>query len=180
MDKKRTIKMEDTKMDNVVLIGMPGSGKSTLGVVLAKLLGYGFIDSDLIIEEEEQRLLNEIISQEGIDGFIAIENRVNSNIKVSKKVIATGGSAIYGAEAMEHLGQIGTIVYLKWELEELSEHLGDLKERGVVLKEGQDLCGLYEERCPYYEKYADITVECGGDSIEQMVRRIMNALPLDK
>lgn len=166
-------------MDNVVLIGMPGSGKSTLGVVLAKLLGYGFIDSDLIIEEEEHRLLNEIISEEGIEGFVAIENRVNSNIKVSKKVIATGGSAIYGAEAMEHLGQIGTIVYLKWELEELSEHLGDLKERGVVLKEGQDLRGLYEERCPYYEKYADITVECSGDSVEQMVKRIMEALPLE-
>lgn len=166
-------------MDNVVLIGMPGSGKSTLGVVLAKLLGYGFIDSDLIIEEEEHRLLHEIISEEGIEGFVAIENRVNSKIEVSKKVIATGGSAIYGAEAMEHLGKIGTIVYLKWDLEELSEHLGDLTERGVVLKEGQDLRGLYEERCPYYEKYADITVECGGDSIEKMVKRIMDALPLE-
>lgn len=164
-------------MNNVVLIGMPGSGKSTLGVVLAKLLGYGFIDSDLIIEEEEQRLLHQIISEEGIEGFIAIEERVNSNIKVSKKVIATGGSAIYGAKAMEHLGQIGTIVYLKWSLEEIAEHLGDLTERGVVLKEGQDLRSLYEERCPYYEKYADITVECTGDSTEQMVKQIMDSLP---
>ena len=163
-------------MDNIVLIGMPGSGKSTLGVVLAKMLGYGFIDSDLIIEEEENRLLHEIIREEGIEGFIAIENRVNSSIETSKKVIATGGSAIYGAEAMEHLGKIGTIVYLKWGFEELAEHLGDLTERGVVLKEGQDLQGLYEERCPYYEKYADITVECSGESIEAMTREIMKAL----
>lgn len=163
-------------MDNIVLIGMPGSGKSTLGVVLAKMLGYGFIDSDLIIEEEENRLLHEIIREEGIEGFMAIENRVNSSIETSRKVIATGGSAIYGAEAMEHLGKIGTIVYLKWDLEELAEHLGDLTERGVVLKEGQDLRGLYEERCPYYEKYADITVECSGESIEAMTREIMKAL----
>lgn len=163
-------------MDNIVLIGMPGSGKSTLGVVLAKMLGYGFIDSDLIIEEEENRLLHEIIREEGIEGFMAIENRVNSSIETSRKVIATGGSAIYGAEAMEHLGKIGTIVYLKWSLEELAEHLGDLTERGVVLKEGQDLRGLYEERCPYYEKYADITVECSGESIEAMTREIMKAL----
>lgn len=163
-------------MDNIVLIGMPGSGKSTLGVVLAKMLGYGFIDSDLIIEEEENRLLHEIIREEGIEGFMAIENRVNSSIETSRKVIATGGSAIYGAEAMEHLGKIGTIVYLKWSLEELAEHLGDLTERGVVLKEGQDLRGLYEERCPYYEKYADITVECSGESIEEMTREIMKAL----
>ena len=163
-------------MDNVVLIGMPGSGKSTLGVVLAKMLGYGFIDPDLIIEEEEGRLLHEIIAQEGIDGFIEIENRVNSHINVEKKVIATGGSAVYGEEAMLHLGQIGKIVYLKWSQEELAGHLGDLKERGVVLKEGQDFAGLYAERCPLYEKYADITVDCEGDSIVNMVKKIMQAL----
>jgi len=167
-------------MDNVVLIGMPGSGKSTLGVVLAKLLGYGFIDSDLIIEEEEHRLLHEIISEEGTEGFIAIENRVNSEIAVSKKSDCYGGKCHLWCERLwSILSQIGTIVYLKWSLEELSEHLGDLNERGVVLKEGQDLRGLYEERCPYYEKYADITVECGGDSIEQMVKQIMDALPLE-
>lgn len=163
-------------MDNIVLIGMPGSGKSTLGVVLAKMLGYGFVDSDLIIEEEEQRLLHEIIAQDGIDGFNAIENRVNSQIDCHHKVIATGGSAVYGAEAMEHLGTIGTIVYLKWSLEELATHLGDLSERGVVLKPGQDLTSLYAERCPLYEKYADLTVDCEGDSIEGLVRQIISAI----
>lgn len=167
---------EYIQMDNVVLIGMPGSGKSTLGVVLAKVLGYGFIDSDLIIEEEEGRLLHEIIAQEGIDGFAQIENRVNSQIDVHKKVIATGGSAVYGEEAMLHLGQIGKIVYLKWDMEELSGHLGDLKERGVAMKEGQDFADLYAERCPLYEKYADITIECEGDSIEALVKQIVAAL----
>ena len=163
-------------MKNIILIGMPGSGKSTAGVVLAKLLGFGFVDSDLMIQEQEGRLLPDIIAAEGVEEFIKIENHVNSNIETTEKVIATGGSAIYGAEAMEHLGKIGTIVYLKWGLEELAEHLGDLTERGVVLKEGQDLQGLYEERCPYYEKYADITVECSGESIEAMTREIMKAL----
>lgn len=163
-------------MKNVVLIGMPGSGKSTLGVVLAKLLGFGFLDSDLVIEEEEGRLLNEIIAQEGIAGFMEIENRVNSAIDVENKVIATGGSAVYGEEAMAHLKKIGTVVYLKWDLEELALHLGDLKERGVVLKEGQDLAGLYAERRPLYEKYADLTVTCGGDSIEDMVKHLYEEL----
>lgn len=163
-------------MENVVLIGMPGSGKSTLGVVLAKMLGYGFLDSDLIIEEEEHRLLSEIIAQDGIESFMDIENRVNSHIEVTHKVVATGGSAVYGEEAMEHLKQIGTVVYLKWELEELAEHLGDLKERGVVLKEGQDLAGLYQERCPLYEKYADITVECHGEAIESLAKQLYEAI----
>ena len=163
-------------MKNIVLIGMPGSGKSTLGVVLAKVLGYGFIDSDLIIEEEEGRLLHEIIAQDGIEGFMAIENRVNSSLQVEKKIIATGGSAVYGEEAMQHLKEIGTVVYLKWELEELAGHLEDLTERGVVLKPGQDLKGLYEERCPLYEKYADLTVPCSGESVEDMVKQIVEAL----
>lgn len=160
-------------MKNIVLIGMPGSGKSTVGVVLAKILGYGFIDSDLLIQEQEGRILSTIISEEGIDGFIEIENRVNSGIDVTEKVIATGGSAVYGEEAMKHLQSIGTVVYLKWSLEEIAERLGDLTERGVVLKEGQDLKALYEERCPLYEKYAHVTVECEEMSIEGLARKII-------
>ncbi|MBQ3783251.1 MAG: shikimate kinase [Lachnospiraceae bacterium] len=163
-------------MDNIVLIGMPGSGKSTLGVVLAKMIGYGFIDSDLIIEEEEGRVLPDIIAQEGIDGFNAIENRVNCSIDCHRKIIATGGSAVYGEEAMKHLGEIGTIVYLKWSLKELATHLGDLEARGVVFRPGQDLKAIYEERCPLYEKYADLIVDCEGDSVEGLVSQIMKAI----
>ena len=152
---------------------MPGSGKSTAGVVLAKIIGYGFLDSDLLIEEVEDRLLPDIIAQEGVDGFIAIENRVNLSINTTKKVIATGGSAVYGAEAMEHFREIGTVVYLKWSLEEIAERLGDLTERGVAFREGQGLRALYEERCPLYEKYAHVTVDCAGLTIEGLAKEIM-------
>ena len=160
-------------MKNIVLVGMPGSGKSTAGVVLAKIIGYGFLDSDLLIEEVEDRLLPDIIAQEGVDGFIAIENRVNLSINTTKKVIATGGSAVYGAEAMEHFREIGTVVYLKWSLEEIAERLGDLTERGVAFREGQGLRALYEERCPLYEKYAHVTVDCAGLTIEGLAKEIM-------
>lgn len=155
---------------------MPGSGKSTVGVVLAKIIGFGFVDSDLLIQEQEGRLLPEIMEEEGVDGFIAIENRVNRNIEEKNHVIATGGSAIYGAEAMEHLREIGTVVYLKWTLEEIAERLGDLKERGVVLKDGQGLSQLYEERCPLYEKYAHVTVECSETSVEELAQKIIEAV----
>ena len=165
-------------MDNIVLIGMPGSGKSTLGVVLAKMLGYGFIDSDLIIEEEENRLLHEIIREEGIEGFIAIENRVNSSIETSKKVIATGGSAIYGAEAMEHLKEIGEVVYLKADYETICKRLGNLEKRGVALKPGQTLKDLYDERTKLYEKYADVIVDEQGLGTEETIGAVLRCLNL--
>lgn len=163
-------------MKNIILIGMPGSGKSTVGVVLAKIIGFGFLDSDLLIQEQEGRLLPEIMEEEGVDGFIEIENRVNREIEVENHVIATGGSVIYGEEAMEHLREIGTVVYLKWTLEEIAERLGDLKERGVVLKEGQGLSQLYEERCPLYERYNHITVECSEMSVEELAQKIIEAI----
>ena len=141
-------------MKNIVLIGMPGVGKSTAGVVLAKVLGYEFIDADLIIQQQEGKLLREIIAEVGTDGFIEVENRVNSQIEVEKSVIATGGSVVYGKEAMQHLREIGTVVYLKVSYDILEKRLHDIKGRGVVLKDGQDLRGLYEERVPLYEKYA--------------------------
>ena len=159
-------------MKNIVLIGMPGSGKSTVGVVLAKMLGIGFIDSDLIIQQEEGRLLPDIMKEEGIDGFVAIENRVNRSIQAKDRVIATGGSVVYGAEAMEHLREIGIVIYLQWSYEEIEVRLGDLKERGVVLKPGQDLKELYEERCPLYEEYAHITIACEGLSITDLAQTI--------
>jgi shikimate kinase len=120
-------------MNNITLIGMPGAGKSSIGVVLAKVLGYQFIDSDLLIQKEEKRTLSEIIEQDGIDGFKAVENRVNASIQVENTVIATGGSVVYCDEAMQHLKSEGVVVYLKISLKLLSKRLGNLKDRGVVL-----------------------------------------------
>ena len=162
--------------NNVVLIGMPGVGKSTLGVVLAKELGYEFVDADLLIQKREKRLLKEIIADEGVDGFLKIENDVNATIQADKTVIATGGSVIYGAEAMEHLKSIGTVVYLKLDYETLDSRLGSLKGRGVVLKDGQNLKSLYEERVPLYEKYADVIVDEYGLNLEETLDRVLNSL----
>lgn len=162
--------------NNIILIGMPGVGKSTVGVVMAKILGYRFIDSDLLIQEQEKRLLHEIISQEGVDGFIEIENRVNAGIQAEKSIIATGGSAVYGREAMEHLREIGTVVYLKLDYEELVNRLGDLEQRGVVLKKGQTLRDLYEERTALYEKYAHITIDEKNQKVEDTIQALRNAL----
>lgn len=162
-------------MNNIVLIGMPGAGKSTVGVVLAKRLGYRFVDSDIVIQEKKGMLLHEIIKTQGIDGFLAVENEVNASLHVEKSVIATGGSVIYGREAMEHLGRIGTIVYLKLSYPAVEKRLGDLNERGVAVREGQSLLDLYEERVPYYEKYADIVLDCEGKEIRDIVTEMMSA-----
>lgn len=157
---------------NIVLIGMPGVGKSTVGVVLAKITGRRFLDSDLLIQEETGQLLHEIISEKGTEGFLKIENRVNNSIDVQNTVIATGGSIVYGQEAMEHLAEIGCIVYLKLSLPCLAARLGDLNKRGVALKEGQGLKELYEERVPLYERYAEITIDCEQKGIRQITEEI--------
>ena len=159
-------------MKNVVLIGMPGSGKSTVGVVLAKVLGYRFIDSDLVIQQKYGKLLHELIREHGVEGFWKIENDVNAGLTCDRTVIATGGSAIYGAEAMAHLRSIGTVVYLRLTLPQIEERLGDLTERGVTLREGQDLKALYEERTPLYEKYAHVIIDCDGQRVRELVTRI--------
>ena len=137
--------------DNIVLIGMPGVGKSTVGVILAKMIGYQFTDVDLLIQKQEGKLLHEIIAEKGTDGFIEIEERVNASIEASHTIIATGGSVVYGKKAMEHLSCIGTVVYLKVPYDTLEKRLEDIKGRGVVLKEGQTLRTLYDERTPLYE-----------------------------
>lgn len=155
-------------MNNIILIGMPGVGKSTVGVVLAKKLGYSFVDSDLLIQEAEGRLLHEIIEAEGLEGFKRIENRINAAVDTENTVIATGGSAVYGAEAMEHFREIGTVVYLSLPGEELQDRLGNLSERGVAIREGQTLESLLAERAPLYEKYADVTVDCHGKEIREL------------
>lgn len=160
------------KKDNIILIGMPGVGKSTVGVVLAKKLGYAFVDSDLVIQSREGKLLHEIIEEQGIEGFWAVEEEVNASIDAHRTVIATGGSAVYGRRAMEHLQQIGVVVYLKLSCAAIADRLGDLSERGVTLKEGQGLAELYSERVPMYEQYADVTIDCEELLIREIVEKV--------
>lgn len=161
---------------NIVLLGMPGSGKSTVGVLLAKRLGKRFVDTDLLIQEQEGRLLSEIIREEGPEKFIAIENRINASVEAENSVIAPGGSAVYGEEAMEHFKEIATVVYLKLSYRSVARRLGDLSKRGVVLHPGQTLKTLYKERCPLYEKYADYVVECDGKKIGETLEAVRKTM----
>ena len=161
---------------NIVLIGMPGVGKSTSGVILAKVLNYDFLDSDLVIQHQTGKLLKEIIAEKGIDGFNAVENEINSQIDVENTVIATGGSVIFGADAMAHFKESGIVVYLRISYDLLDERLGDLDERGVVHKEGQTLRDIYNERTALYEKYADITVDLDGKDVAGTVDAVVAQL----
>ena len=150
-------------MNNITLIGMPGVGKSTIGVVLAKVLGYQFLDSDLLIQKQEHRRLWQIIEEEGCEVFQNVENRVNASIEAENTVIATGGSVVYCEEAMKHLKSVGTVVYLKLSLNSLAKRLGNLES-------------LYEERTPLYEKYADIVVDQEGKDLEASLELLLETL----
>ena len=161
---------------NIVLIGMPGSGKSTVGVILAKVLGYTFIDSDLLIQKEEKKLLKDIIAREGQEGFLRIENRVNASIETENSVIATGGSVVYCEEAMKHLQEIGTVIYLKLDYQILKKRLSNLIGRGVVLKDGQTLEDLYKERVPLYEKYGEYIIDDKNTDAEGTLHKILEVL----
>lgn len=163
-------------MQNIILIGMPGCGKSTVGVVLAKMLGYNFIDSDLLIQNSEGKLLRDIIEEEGREGFHKIEEKINSSINVSNTVIATGGSVIYCKKAMEHLKIEGKIVYIKLTSDSITERLGDITDRGISMKDGQTIIELYNERTPIYEKYADIILNSEGLSIRDTASKIISLL----
>lgn len=165
---------------NIVLIGMPGAGKSTLGVVLAKILNYNFIDADLLIQNQCDKTLQKVIDALGPDGFIEVENEVLCTLQADKSVIATGGSAVYSEEAMKHLSEIGTIVYLYVSYEELESRLGGLHERGVVMKNGigMSLADIYEEREPLYEKYAEVTIDIDGLSVRDASRVVVDKLSM--
>lgn len=154
---------------NITLIGMPAAGKSTVGVLLAKRLGYSFVDVDIVIQNQEGKLLKEIIAERGLDGFLEVENRVNAQLSERESVIAPGGSVIYGKEAMENLKSQGVVVYLKISFEELTRRLGNVVDRGVVLREGMTLRDLYEERIAYFEKYADVTIDEEGKDFGEVV-----------
>ncbi len=164
------------KKSNIILIGMPGSGKTTLGTELSELIGYGYIDSDRVIVAREGKRLSEIIEEFGREGFLDIEAKINAELCANRCVIATGGSVIYRDFAMQRLKEMGTVVYLKLPYEIIEKRLGDLKKRGVALKEGFTLRDLYEERAPLYEKYADIVVELDGKSVAESVAKVQKAI----
>ncbi|MBR6682057.1 MAG: shikimate kinase [Clostridia bacterium] len=163
-------------MKNIILVGMPGSGKSTLGILLAKKIHYGYIDSNSVIVALEGKLLPDLIEEKGNDGFLKLEARVNSSITASRCVIATGGSAIYSEDVIEKMKENGIVVYLKISYEEVERRVGDLKKRGVVLKEGYTLKDLYDERAPLYEKHADYIVELDVNSVEENAEKIRLAI----
>lgn len=166
------------KKGNIILIGMPGCGKTTIGTELSEKIGFGYIDSDSVIVAREGKRLNELIEAVGRENFLDIEAKVNSEICADRCVIATGGSVIYRAKAMEKLKTMGTIVYLKLSYETIASRLGDLKKRGVALKEGFTLADLYAERTPLYEKYADVTACLDGKSVDEAAQMIKEVLGL--
>ena len=163
-------------MKNIVFIGMPASGKSTVGVVVAKRLGYKFVDTDLVIQEVEKRLLKEIIAEEGNEGFLRIEDRVNAEIQEERAVISPGGSVVYCENAMRHYKETGMIVYLHTSYETINNGLHNAKNRGVVLKDGQTLKDLYEERSALFERYADLTISEEGRDLEETIEEVLRVL----
>lgn len=162
-------------MKNIVLIGMPGAGKSTVGVLLAKALSYDFMDTDLVIQKNTGKKLYEIIKEQGMEAFLKLENDTLKTLNVSQTIIATGGSAIFGEEAMAHLAENATIVYIKLSCEEILRRVKNIRTRGIAMKEGKTLEDVYYERIPLYEKYADVVVECDNMTIEDSVEAIMHA-----
>lgn len=166
-------------MENIVLIGMPGCGKSTVGVLLAKALGLDFIDTDVVLQAKEKRRLQEIIDDIGIEGFLKKEEEAILSLECSRTVIATGGSVVYGKRAMDHLSSSGRIVYIKLPYEEIERRLSNLATRGVTLREGQTLLNLYHERIPLYESAAQIIFDASFSDIDATVYGIEKALIQD-
>lgn len=157
---------------NIVLIGMPGAGKSTLGVLLAKALGMFFVDSDIIIQQKTKRLLQDIIDKDGIEEFVQIEQEILLSLELENTVLATGGSAVYSEKAMEYLKENGTVVYLHVDFAEIEKRVTNITTRGIVLKHGKGLSDAFSERKPLYDKYADIVIDCTGNSVEESVTRL--------
>lgn len=166
-------------MENIILIGMPSAGKSTIGVLLAKKMGYDFIDTDLLIQKQEGKLLRELIAEHGQKGFLSIENQVNRDLVTDRAVIAPGGSVVYCEEAMLHYKEIGTVIYLKVPYPTVARRIGNPKKRGVVLAEGQSLKDLYDERVTLFERYADLTIDEGDLSLEDTITKVLQELECD-
>lgn len=157
---------------NIILIGMPGSGKSTCGVVAAKLLLMNFFDTDLLIQSREGLRLQEIIDQKGLDYFARAEEEAILSLDIAGTVIATGGSVIYSPAAMAHLHRLGKVIYLHLEYETMCGRIRDLDSRGVVLQPGHDLKDMYAQRLPLYRQYADAVIKCDHNTVEQTAQQI--------
>jgi shikimate kinase len=160
------------KKSNIVLIGMPGAGKSTVGIVLAKTLGMHFVDTDILIQEREGRFLQDIINIDGLERFMHIEEQAVLSLQAKDSVIATGGSVIYSERAVTHLKADGVFVYLKHRLGKIEQRVNNIQTRGLAMKSGQTLASLYRERTPLYEKYADITIDCSRKHMEKIILEI--------
>ena len=163
-------------MDNITLIGMPGSGKSTVGVLLAKTLGYGFLDTDLLIQRREGALLQELLDRRGVEAFLQAEEAAVCEVDCQGHVIATGGSAVCRPRAMAHLRGLGQVVYLQVPLDQLQARIQNMSTRGIAMEPGQTLRSVYEARQPLYLRYADHVVDCGGQTLEQTVAAVRACL----
>ena len=160
----------------ITLIGMPGAGKSTIGVLLAKSTLKKFIDTDLIIQQKQGKSLCDIIEERGTDSFLELENEIICGVEYENSVIATGGSAVYGEQAMEKLSAISTVVYLSLPLSEIEKRISNIHTRGVAMKNGDTLDALFRERAPLYKKYAHITVDCSALTAEECVEKILSLI----
>ncbi|WP_339322085.1 homoserine kinase [Paenibacillus sp. FSL W8-0194] len=158
---------------NIILIGMSGAGKSTLGVLLAKALGMDFVDTDIVIQQHEGRMLQDIIDHDGVEKFLEIEETIVSDMRLNHCVISTGGSVVYSEKAMNVLKQHGSIIYLHVPFEEIERRLKNITTRGIVIKNGSSLKDVYEERVPLYRKHSDIMIDCSNKDIEQCVREMI-------
>ena len=161
-------------MKNIVIIGMPSAGKSTIGVILAKTLGMNFIDTDILIQENTGRLLQEIITNDGIDAFLKIEEITILSLTCNNSIIATGGSVVLSDRSMDYLKKHGLIIYLNIVFEEMVQRLNNITTRGIVLAEGQSLIDMYTQRIPLYEKYAEITIDCSKEDVEDIIKKLIN------
>ena len=164
-------------MDDIVLIGMPGSGKSTVGVLLAKALGCLFTDVDLLISHKAKKPLQRILDEDGLEAFLALEEEVGSRLRAENTVIATGGSMVISDKAMRHLKALGTVVYIDVPFEEIERRVTNIKTRGIVFHPNETLADVYRERKPLYERWADLTVKVeASDGIEDTVDKLIKML----
>lgn len=163
-------------MENIVLIGMPGAGKSTVGVLLAKTLGYAFLDTDLVIQEREGRLLQALVDELGTEAFLDREADAVCSVECERTVIAPGGSAVCRERSMDHLKKLGRIVYLHVPLEELERRLHNISTRGIAMAPGETFADLFAYRAPLYRRYADVTVDIGSQTLEETVGQVLKAL----